>query len=181
MPWKHLHTKFSTEGSLNTSEGLCKTVISIGCNVLVVFICWCFAQRRIEQWLPMSGELVQENYQGQAAVREARDQEGNSVGNVQGIWKNKPQTKQNHEWFFLSNGTLKNTFFFPLNSTTSLSAAFWMRRWPLPLQPCTGEFRPCAGSNITLGMCYIFCNISKFQLKTIIRNYKSFVCYQSLM
>lgn len=42
----------------------------------------------------------------------------------------------------VSNRTLKEP---PLHgSTTNLSAAFWMRRLPLRLPQCTGEYRPCA-------------------------------------
>lgn len=77
-------------------------------SAVSVFISRCFAQGRVQQWLPLSGEPVQENHQGEAAVREAGNQEGNSPGNVQGIkegfWESRaaegaePFLTSNREW-----------------------------------------------------------------------------------
>lgn len=51
-------------------------------DMLLLLSFWGFLQGCIQQRLPLPGELVQENNQGKAAVREAGDQEGNSAGDV---------------------------------------------------------------------------------------------------
>lgn len=133
---------FGKHGRLNLAvEAVCILMWgfkweSVQCAVLGV-ISWCFGQGCIEQWLPLSGEFVQENHQGEAAVWEARDKEGNSLGNVQGIFKQQhTNMEQKFNWFDDYYFFKHNLLFF--SSTTRLSAAFWMRKSPLPLPQSTG-------------------------------------------
>lgn len=133
---------FGKHGRLNLAvEAVCILMWgfkweSVQCAVLGV-ISWCFGQGCIEQWLPLSGEFVQENHQGEAAVWEARDKEGNSLGNVQGIFKQQhTNMEQKFNWFDDFFFFKHNLLFF--SSTTRLSAAFWMRKSPLPLPQSTG-------------------------------------------
>lgn len=133
---------FGKHGRLNLAvEAVCILMWgfkweSVQCAVLGV-ISWCFGQGCIEQWLPLSGEFVQENHQGEAAVWEARDKEGNALGNVQGIFKQQhTNMEQKFNWFDDFFFFKHNLLFF--SSTTRLSAAFWMRKSPLPLPQSTG-------------------------------------------
>lgn len=134
---------FGKHGRLNLAvEAVCILMWgfkweSVQCAVLGVSS-WCFGQGCIEQWLPLSGEFVQENHQGEAAVWEARDKEGNSLGNVQGIFKQQhTNMEQKFNWFDDFFFFFKHNLLF-FSSTTRLSAAFWMRKSPLPLPQSTG-------------------------------------------